>query len=245
MRDASLDLLLGAGCVGCTRPGRLLCRLCVSRLPGSGEVAWPTPAPAGLATPVAAGPYDGLLKALVIAHKERQAFALARPLGAVLAGAVARLLELSSSRGAVVLVPVPSRRAVVRSRGHDPMLRVARQAAAGLRRRGTAATVGLLLQPTGTVVDQAGLSAGERAANLAASMRGRPGAVERLRSHGGSAHLVVVDDVLTTGSTAREAQRALEDVGLRVTGVATVAATRRRLGTSDPPGSLPVSRSGG
>jgi orotate phosphoribosyltransferase len=42
------------------------------------------------------------------------------------------------------------------------------------------------------------------------------------------ARLVVCDDVITTGATAREAQRALETVGLHVAAIAAVAATQRR-----------------
>ena len=74
--------------------------------------------------------------------------------------------------------------------------------------------------------DQAGLTAPERAANLTGSMW-CPTA--RLRRWAGfRARVVVCDDVLTTGATAREAQRALTASGLVVEGIATVAATRRR-----------------
>ncbi len=223
MWDAWRELVLGSCCVPCGAPGRLLCRACEERLPVGGRPAWPTPTPAGLALPMAAGDYDGALKALVVAHKERALFALARPLGRVLASVLQDLAAAQPGRPEVlVLVPVPSRAAVVRARGHDPMLRVARCAAAVLRSAGTPAGVRRLLLPRGRVRDQAGLGAAERATNLAGSMRCRRTAARVAGT------VVVVDDVLTTGSTAREAQRALEAAGLDVAGVAVVAATRRR-----------------
>jgi predicted amidophosphoribosyltransferase len=130
---------------------------------------------------------------------------------------------------------------VVRRRGHDPLLRTARQAAARLRRTGVEAVVHQLLVPTGRVRDQSGLDAAARAGNLAGSMAAR-----RIRPRVAGT-VVVVDDVLTTGSTVREAQRALEETGVRVAGVATVAATRRRAGGAGAHhsrGSLPFSGMG-
>ncbi len=236
--DAWRDLFLGSSCVACGLPGRPLCAGCGRTLPRGGREAWPVPTPDGLALPMAAGSYDGILKALVNGHKEQQLFALAGPLGNVLASVLADLHGRLGPGGPLGLVPVPSRPAVVRRRGHDPMLRVARRAAGRLRSQGTPARVHRLLVPRGAVRDQAALSAQERAENLAGSLRCRPGRP----APGGP--LVVVDDVLTTGSTAREAQRALEAAGLTVEGVAVVAATRRRNVPESCP-SLPVSRPGG
>lgn len=107
------------------------------------------------------------------------------------------------------------------------MLRVARRTAVLLRRWGMDVRVARLLVVGTVTADQAGLHADARAANLSGAMRCHGGAARRVRDAGRA--VVVVDDVLTTGSTAREAQRALEAAGVGVRGVATVAATRKRV----------------
>jgi predicted amidophosphoribosyltransferase len=222
VRDAWLDLVHGGTCAGCGSPGRALCGVCAAALPRRSRVVRPTPCPPGLARCFAAGEYADLLRALVLAHKERGAYPLARPLGAALATAARPALPRTEVP--VLLVPVPSRAPVVRERGHDPMLRIARSAASAL---GGDVGVGRLLETRTAVRDQAGLSAGERAANLAGSMRVRAGPRARLARRRTPVSLLVVDDVLTTGATVREAQRALEDAGLRVRAVVAIAATRR------------------
>lgn len=224
MWDVPADLVLGSTCAACGRPGRALCRSCRAVLPHAGTVAWPAPCPPGLVLPMAAGEYAGALKSLVVAHKEHQALALARPLGEVLGAVVRDLIAATrTGSGPVLLVPVPSRPDAVRRRGHDPVLRSARVATSRLRRTGVEVRVARVLRPAARLADQAGLSAGERAANLAGALRCRwPAAA-------GTPPVVVVDDVLTTGATARESQRALEAAGFHVAGIATVAATRRRV----------------
>lgn len=231
MLDAWLDLVHGGCCVGCLAPGRSLCPGCARELPAVAREVRPTPCPEGLAACFAAGAYDGLLRAMVLAHKERATYSLARPLGGALAAAVqATRGSTGDEARPTVLVPVPSRRPVVRARGHDPLLRAVRSAAGDLRVRGWPAVAVLpLLEQHHVVGDQAGLSATGRAENLNGSMRTRPSARAALVRSGQAVSLVVCDDVLTTGATAREAQRALEDSGLRVRAVAVVAATRRRI----------------
>lgn len=247
MRDAFVDLLLGGRCLGCGRGGRAVCQTCLRALPDRAQVCWPTPSPPGLATPWACGEFSGLLRDMVIALKERAALGLARPLGRQLAHAVEAAAGLVPGRDEapgvwpdVWLVPVPSRWLSVRRRGYDTTCALARQARAALSRdpawagRIRLAPV-LVLRPG--VVDQAALGAEERARNLDGSMY-----VSTRRLHGlllattRPVVAIVCDDVLTTGATAREAQRALEAVGVRVSGVATVAATARRPLLSSRPG---------
>jgi predicted amidophosphoribosyltransferase len=209
--SALLDLVLPRTCCGCDVTGSLLCPSCRGLLdaPPLGRVC-PTPCPEGLPRVVAFSSYEGEVKRLLLAHKEKGQLGLTRPLGWALAAAVR-----GDDLGAVVLCPVPSSRAAVRQRGHDHAMRLARAAARHLGVRAER-----LLLPARAVADQAGLTTRERAANLAGALRatGTP----RLP-------VVVVDDVMTTGATLVEAVRALVAQGHPVAGAAVVAATKRRV----------------
>jgi predicted amidophosphoribosyltransferase len=224
LRDAALDLLLGGCCVACRAPGRSLCRRCRRLLPRSARPASPSPAPEGLAATWAAGEYAGVLRDVLLAHKERQVAGLAGPLGAALARVV-----VAAAAPPLLLVPVPSRPGAARARGCDPLLEVVRRAA----RQVPGAQVLPLLASRGGVQDQAGLSAAERHANLSGSMWCPSRSLRRWAGRRG--RVVICDDVITTGATAAEAGRALEAAGVGVWAVAAVAATPRRGELSVPP----------
>ena len=224
LTDALADLALGGCCAGCGAPGRAACADCLAELEGPARPAWPDPVPATLPPPFAIAAYAGPVRQLLLAHKEHACYGLVGPLGAALAAAVAAVLTVEPIGCPVVLVPPPSPGSVVRARGHDPVLRMARRAATLLRRAGVGCSVAPLLRRSRRVADQAGLSAGDRIANLRGAYHLRP----LLPAALGGVAMVVVDDVITTGATAAEAARALRVGGGRVLGVAVVAATTRR-----------------
>jgi predicted amidophosphoribosyltransferase len=171
---------------------------------------------------------------MVVGHKEHGMRGLRRPLAALLAQAVAAALVEARPDAPVLLVPVPSRPASVRARGEEPTRALVEGAAALLVRAGIIVGVEPLLRTRPGVVDQAGLDAVSRQVNLAGSMWCPTGRLRRLGRRWSRASVVVCDDVVTTGATAREAQRALEGVGLEVVAMAAVAATRRRIGEPAP-----------
>ena len=160
------------------------------------------------------------MRRLVIAHKENARYALARPLGGVLATAVSSAL---GKRDGAWLCPVPSARATVRQRGHDPLRRITKAAVRALRRQGIDARIADALRVVRRPDDQAGLSAQRRTANLDGAFALRSRWAETLTDQ----PVVLVDDVITTGSTLAEACRALEIGGIPVLGCAVLAATRR------------------
>ncbi|WAL95854.1 ComF family protein [Streptomyces sp. Je 1-369] len=222
------DLVLPTECGGCGRPRTALCAECRAALGGAvARRVRPDPAPPGLPAVFAAVPYDDVGRSVLLSHKERGALGLAQPLGLALAGAVCAVLRgetrLPGDTGArsgvggtqdgpqgrvmpVSLVPVPSSRAAVRARGHDPVRRIAFAAAGELRRAGVPARVLVVLRQRRAVADQSGLDSRQRQANLAGALEVTAGGGRLL---GGGGRFVVVDDLMTTGASLAEAARAL------------------------------------
>ncbi|MEO3978134.1 ComF family protein [Streptomyces sp. CAU 1734] len=201
-------LVLPAACAGCGVARTPLCEECGHELYGSapGRVR-PGPEPPGLPRVYAAAVYADAVRAVLLAHKERGALGLARPLGRALAGAVRAAVPRAA--GPLLLVPVPSSRRAVRARGHDAGRRIARAAAGELRRGGVEAGVLPVLRLCREVADQSGLTAAERVANLAGAMVVPRG----VRSLPRGAAAVLVDDLMTTGASLAEGVRALRAAG--------------------------------
>lgn len=213
---AAASIFLGATCAGCGVAGPSPCRRCREVLAATSPLApW-----AGIDVPVvAAGEYSGVVRTLVLAAKERGSLGVLPVLGQRLAVSVGLLCLAADVSGPVVLVPIPSPRPRVAERGLDFTGSLARLAARELGGAGLPARVGAGLRLHRRPADQAGLGQQERQRNLIGAFEATP----RL----GAGHLVVIDDIVTTGATLGEAVRALREAGRAPIGAATVAATRR------------------
>lgn len=217
-------LVLPTACAGCGGGGGPLCGRCEGLVAGGrARRVRPWPPPAGLPPVYAVGEYADETRAVLLAHKERGVLALAGVLGRALAVSVRAVLERARAAGGaapdvVTLVPVPSSRAAVARRGHDPVRRAARAAAARLRREGEPVRVRAVLRQRRVVADQSGLGAAERVANLAGAL------VAVGRGVAGGAPVVLVDDLVTSGASLAEAARAVAAGGGAVLGAAVVAA---------------------
>lgn len=176
-------------CLGCASRRALLCPACRARLPPPG----PGAPIRHVDRVVAAWPYEGAARALILDLKVAGRRAAAAPLvDAMVAAARAQGL-----RGDV-LAWVPGRPGDRRRRGFDH---------AELLARGLARRLGLparpLLSRIADPLDQSGLSARERWRNLRHAF-----AADR-----SPAAVVVVDDVVTTGATAAACAAALRRAG--------------------------------
>ena len=198
--DSAADLLLGATCPGCGTPEWGVCRGCravLDEAPGGTFVL------ADGLTVSWARAYRPVLEHVIPRYKDDGALHLERLLGGLLAEAASALGD-----DAPTLVPVASLPRAVRRRGFDHARRLTARAA-----RRTGLPWRPLLRRVNGGSDQAGLSRSARRDNVVGTMRARAFA----------APVLIVDDIVTTGATLREARRALEISGVRVVGAAVIA----------------------
>jgi predicted amidophosphoribosyltransferase len=216
LRDATRDaiaVLMPVACVGCGIADRAVCDGCLVALEAMprlverrGVRAW------------AALEYAGQVASAIGAFKDGARTDAARPLARALGAAIG--VALGDLRpGAIEVCTVPSTAAAMRARGYAPVEVL-------LARCGIRSSPVLRLARARD--DQAGLGAAARRANA-------DGALEARRSLVGRRFLLV-DDVLTTGSTMVEAGRAVVAAGGSVTAVAVLAETPLRHATG-PSGS--------
>jgi ComF family protein len=163
----------------------------------------------------AVGAYRDGLRAAIHALKFRGRVAVAAPLGALLAERGAALAGLTGEAPTLVdaVVPVPLHPGRLAERGFNQAELLAAPCA---RAWGRPLVTGALVR-TRPTRPQTELDAVERGTNVAGAFAvRRPAAVAGQR-------VVLVDDVLTTGATARAAARALRDGGAAAVGVLVLA----------------------
>lgn len=189
---AGLDLVFPPYCVHCGRVGSLLCPRCVASISASEPRYLPQ-----LDQIWVVGHYEGAVRDAIHALKYEGVKRIAEPLGDLLAGAVTgtgRNIDL------VIGVPLASER--LRERGYNQAALIARR---------VAERIGLPEAPDAVTrirntVSQVELSAAERRENVKGAFRADP---ERVKGR----QVLIIDDVLTTGSTLSACAEALRLAG--------------------------------
>jgi predicted amidophosphoribosyltransferase len=217
LRSAALDawaVLAPTECSGCGAPDRGLCDGCRAGLAAASVVRESLGRDDGTRLPLwRAFEYEGEARSILLAFKDGGRTDAAPALAAVLRRLVrAALAEAPGpARGRVELAAIPSTRAAFRRRGyrHVPLL-IARAGYRDAR----------LLHATRQTRDQSELGTASRFANRAGSLAARGP---------GGRFVLLVDDIVTTGATLLEADRALREAGHTVLGAVALARTQRRL----------------
>ncbi len=181
-----------------------------------------------------AAPHEPPASRMVVALKESGARALTPLLSAALARPLAQVLlsdraqcdraqcdraQCDRAQGdAVTLLPIPQRPRNRLRRPQDPVVQLALGAAALLSAAGIRVQVSLALQWVRGGPDQSRLRAADRRGNVHGALRAR--------APSGAGRAVLVDDVVTTGSTALEAARAARAAGWNVDAVVSITHPR-------------------
>ena len=241
LRHALLDALFPPRCLHCGAVGAVLCSTCLASahapapplcprcgrsLPAGSRadaVACPTcisgRGPKALTTLRTAAIYEGVVREAVLALKYRGQRRMAEPLADLLAADLRAAVQQGAR--ADLIIPVPLHKQRRRQRGFNQAELLARRCSIRL---GIPVATDLLLRQRDTS-PQVGLSLVERRANIAdAFTLASPHTRTRLIGK----HLVLVDDVSTTGSTLDAAAEALRAAG--PASIIGLAVTRPTLG---------------
>ena len=182
-------------------------------------------APPPFVRAVSYGVYQGRMREAIHALKYDHLHPAAKGLGGMLAEAIAQLAGEAPAE--VLVIPVPLHRSKFAQRGFNQSRSLAVQALQFLRRthpqwRLTLAPSTLMrLRATDT---QAGLTPRQRRLNVRGAFSvSDPSLVA-------AQHILLIDDILTTGATARAAAQTLLKAGAASVWVATLARARRVVG---------------
>lgn len=207
------DLLLPRGCAGCDRPDTVLCESCVDLFDHDVIRSMPTAVMAS-GRVHACGIYRGAVRRAVLMWKDHDDQELDGEFAVMITRCLLRSNEFDgfqNQRNMIAVVPAPSARSSMRRRGRFHTALLAQAVADGLRLRGVPARCVPALSITGTTAKSVQSSkAGERANRL----RNRLHVNRDLLQDCSAA--VLVDDIITTGSTIRQCAKALNNADMHV-----------------------------
>ncbi|HEX3031103.1 MAG TPA: ComF family protein, partial [Bacillota bacterium] len=164
----------------------------------------------------AVGPYEGIFRDLVYQLKYVGKQSLAQPMGRLMADLV---LEEKGCRGTDLLIPVPLALSKLKARKFNQSLLLAREIG---RLVGLPVAEQLLVRVRETVI-QAKLTRTQRQTNLEGAFAVAADSQQQDATLLRGKKIILVDDVLTTGSTASEGAGVLKAAGAREVRVITWA----------------------
>jgi ComF family protein len=179
-------------------------------------------APPPFVRAVAFGIYQDRMKAAIHALKYERLHPAARGLGRLLGQAIAHLAGQAPAE--MLVIPVPLHRAKFADRGFNQARALAEHALGFLRKSHPHWQLTLApstLMRLRATESQAGLTSRQRRLNV----RGAFTVSDRAAVD--QKHILLIDDIFTTGATARAAARALIGAGAATVWVATLARARR------------------
>ncbi|MGA2340230.1 MAG: ComF family protein [Terracidiphilus sp.] len=186
-------------------------------------------APPPFVRAVSHGVYEGRMREAIHALKYDRLHSAARELGRLLAGAIAQLAGEAPVE--MLVIPVPLHRSKYAQRGFNQSRSLAVEALKFLHashpqwQLALAPSTLMRLRATGS---QAGLAPRERRINVRGAFSvSDPSKVT-------AQHILLVDDILTTGATARAAAQTLLKAGAASVWVATLARAQRSTGFGRP-----------